>query len=349
MDQSLPTLKEIARRLNVSVSTVSRGLAGHTRIGFGTRMRVQQMAKELGYEPNPLAVNFRSKKTYIVGVIVPFVREEFFSNAICGIDGIASQHNYTILFGQSYDDIDNEIRLIDLMKRQRVDGLIISLSKATSQTDHIDSLSRLNIPVVYFDRVPAADAVNKVYCDVQDGTTKLVDKLLAKGVRRIALINGPDTLIASKDRLSGYMQSMAKFKLKVDMQRVQSTDFSVESTFQAMRKLMSMKAPPQAIVSFNDYVHMDAIQYAIQNAIKINDEVLFASFTNLPITSYTIHPPLMALEQYPYRQGESAMNMLLQVIDNKSKGVESPLHAQVEVISPTLVEFTPGKSLLKFD
>jgi len=286
-----------------------------------------------------LAVSFKSKKTYIIGVIVPFVREEFFSNAICGIEDIASQNNYTILFGQSYDDIDNEIRLVDVMKRQRVDGLIISLSKTTSQIDHIDSLSRLNIPVVYFDRVPAADAVNKVYCDVQDGTKQLVSKLLEKGVRRIALINGPEKLAASKDRLIGYMESMAKFKLKVDMQLVETTDFSVEGTYGAMSKLMSVKAPPQAIVSFNDYVHMDAIQYAIQQNIKVNEEVIFASFANLPITNYTIHPPLMALEQYPYKQGESAMNMLLQVIDSKSKSVESPLNAQVEVISPTLVEF----------
>jgi DNA-binding LacI/PurR family transcriptional regulator len=338
MDAALPTLKDMAKRLNVSVSTVSRGLVGHPRIGLRTRMKVQQMAKELGYEPNGLAVSFKSKRTYIIGVIVPFVREEFFSTAICGIDDIATQHNYTILFGQSYDDIENEIRLIDVMKRQRVDGLIISLSKATSQTDHIDSLSRLNIPVVYFDRVPAADAVNKVYCDVQDGTKKLVSKLLARGIRRIAIINGPDMLAASKDRLSGYIESMSKFKLKVDMQLVETTDFSAEGTYEAMRKLMSVKAPPQAIISFNDYVHMDAIQYAIQHKIKVNEDVIFASFANLTITNYTIHPPLLAVEQYPYKQGESAMNMLLQVIDSKSKCLENPLNAKAEVILPTLVE-----------
>lgn len=338
--ETLPTLKEMAKRLNVSVSTVSRGLVGHPRIGLGMRMKVQQMAKELGYEPNGLAVSFKSKKTFIIGVIVPFVREEFFSNAICGIEDIASQHNYTILFGQSYDDIDNEIRLVDVMKRQRVDGLIISLSKASSNTHHIDTLSRLNIPVVYFDRVPAAGTVNKVYCDVQDGTKKLVSKLLAKGIRRIALINGPDTLAASKDRLNGYMETMAKFKLKVDMQLVETTDFSVEGTYEAMCKLMSVKPSPQAIISFNDYVHMDVIQYAIQQKIKVNEEVVFASFANLPITNYTVHPPLMALEQYPYKQGESAMNMLLQVIEHKSKSVEGPLHARVEVIAPTLVELT---------
>lgn len=340
MEGTLPTLKEMAKRLNVSVSTVSRGLVGHPRIGLGMRMKVQQMAKELGYEPNGLAVSFKSKKTFIIGVVVPFVREEFFSNAICGIEDIASQHNYTILFGQSYDDIDNEIRLIDVMKRQRVDGLIISLSKATSHTHHIDSLSRLNIPVVYFDRVPAAEAVNKVYCDVQDGTKKMVSRLLSKGIRRIALINGSDKLAASKDRLNGYIEAMAKYKLKVDMQLVETTDFSVEGTHGAMRKLMSVKPSPQAIISFNDYVHMDAIQYAIQHKIKVNEDVVFASFANLPITNYTIHPPLMALEQYPYKQGESAMNMLLQVIDNKSKSAGNPLNAQVEVISPTLVELT---------
>jgi DNA-binding LacI/PurR family transcriptional regulator len=122
------------------------------------------------------------------------------------------------------------------------------------------------------------------------------------------------------------------------MQLVETTDFSTESTHEAMRKLMNLKALPQAIISFNDYVHMDAIQYAIQHKIKINEDVLFASFANLPITNYTIHPPLMALEQYPYKQGESAMNMLLNVMENKSKSIEDSLQARVEVISPTLVE-----------
>ena len=338
MEAALPTLKEIAKRLNVSVSTVSRALAGHPRIGLGTRMKVQKLASELGYEPNRQAIHFKQKRTFIIGVIIPFIREEFFSNAISGIEDVAISHNYTMLFGQSHDDVDTEKRLVEVMKKQRVDGLIISLSKSTAAIDHIEALSRFNIPVVYFDRVPSSDNVNKVYCDILEGTSQMVSHLLSKGIRRIALLNGPDKLAASKDRLNGYIKSMVKFKLKADMRLVETTDFSRQSTYEAMQKIMSLKAPPQAVISFNDYVHMDAVTYAKQHKIKINKDVVFASFANLPITGYTTYPPLVALEQYPFKQGEAAMNMLLQIIDEKLSGNAHPQASHIEMISPALVE-----------
>ena len=133
MDHKLPTIKEIAKRLNVSVSTVSRALSDHPRIGLRTKMRVQQLAKELNYEPNPKAISFKQKKTYVIGVILPYIREEFFSEAISGIETAAIEHNYTILFGQSYDDPEKEKNVVEAMKKQRVDGLIISLSKQTNK------------------------------------------------------------------------------------------------------------------------------------------------------------------------------------------------------------------------
>ncbi|RYY19212.1 MAG: LacI family transcriptional regulator, partial [Chitinophagaceae bacterium] len=112
----LPTLKEIARRLNVSVSTVSRSLVNHPRIGLGTRLKVQQLAKQLGYEPNTKAILFKQKRTQVIGVVLPFIREEFFSDAISGIEAAAIEHDYTILFGQSYDDTEKEIKVVEAMK-----------------------------------------------------------------------------------------------------------------------------------------------------------------------------------------------------------------------------------------
>ncbi|MDH7461692.1 LacI family DNA-binding transcriptional regulator [Chitinophagaceae bacterium 26-R-25] len=344
MRETLPTLKEIAKRLDVSASTVSRALVDNPRIGLGTRLKVQKMAEELGYERNTQAVNFKLKRTNIIGVIVPYVREEFFSDAICGIEEVASQHNYTILFGQSYDDVNNEMRLIEIVKKKRVDGLIISLSKSTSSTSHIDALSRFNIPVVYFDRVPEAGPVNKVYCDVYSGMCQIVTKLVSNGITRIALINGPGMLTASKDRLNGYVECMENFKLKVDMRMVSETDFSVESTHGAMRSIMNVKVPPQAVISVNDYVHMDAVQYARSHKIKVNNEVIFVSLSNLPITSYTIHPPLIALKQHPHKQGAMAMNMLLQIFEDKLKSGGNLEKPRVQVISPTLVQCNDSKA-----
>ena len=163
--QKLPTIKEIARRLDVSVSTVSRALKDHRRIGYDTRMRVKRLARELDYEPNNQAIQFRKKRTAVIGVVLPYIREDFFSDVISGIEIAATQYEYTILFGQSFDNCDREITVVETMKKQRVDGIIISLSKETIKYDHLLALKKYGIPVVYIDRVPALSNVNKVYCD----------------------------------------------------------------------------------------------------------------------------------------------------------------------------------------
>ncbi|HMT73956.1 MAG TPA: LacI family DNA-binding transcriptional regulator [Chitinophagaceae bacterium] len=337
MDSKLPTIKEIAQQLKVSVSTVSRALANHPRIGIGTRERVQKLAKEIGYEPNKQAIFFKQKRTFIIGVVLPFIREEFFSQAICGIETGALLHNYTILFGQSYDEMETEMKVVEVMKNQRVDGLIISLSKNTSKYAHLEVYKKHKIPVVYFDRVPPLTNINKVCCDIFKGTVEIVNWLYKSGCRRIALINGPEKMSASTDRLKGYMSGIIKQKLKIDMQLVEITDFSKESTYTAMGKLLSLKSPPDAIISFNDYVHMDAVQYAKQKKIKINKDILFASYANLPITDYTSFPPKISLEQYPYLQGEKAMELMINILHKMENEEYSADISNEEIIIAKLI------------
>jgi DNA-binding LacI/PurR family transcriptional regulator len=336
MNTRLPTIKEIAERLNVSISTVSRALANHPRIGLRTRERVQQLAAELQYEPNTQAIFFKQKKTHIIGVVLPFIREEFFSQAICGIEAGAMFHNYTILFGQSYDDVEKEQKVLEIMKKHRVDGLIISLSKSTNTYEHLQGFEKHSIPIVCFDRVPELEQSNKVYCDLFKGTVDIVNWLSANGRRRIALINGPRKMIASAERLKGYIEAIHKQKRKIDMQLVEMTDFSKESTYNAMRNLLSLNKPPDAIISFNDYVHLDAVQYAEQKKIKINEDIIFASYANLPMTTYASHPPKISLEQYPYLQGEKAMEMMIHIFQ-QNKIDSASVSANNEIIAPTLI------------
>lgn len=336
MENKLPTIREIAKRLNVSVSTVSRALSDHPRIGLRTKMRVQELAKELNYEPNIQAIFFKQKKTYVIGVILPYIREEFFSEAIRGIETLALEHDYTILLGQSFDDQDREKKVIDAFKKQRVDGIIISLSKQTNQFDHLRSMAKYDIPVVYFDRLPPFDDAHKVFCNLYKGTIEMVNWLFNKGHRRIAFINGPEKILASKERLDGYIQAVSGRKLKIDMQLVERTDLTKESTYQAMKNLFALKNPPNAIISFNDYVHLDAVQYAKQHHIKINKDVLFVSYANLPVTDYVAYPPIASLEQYPYHQGEKAMEILMDIFASRIKN-EEPATYRKEEIAATLV------------
>jgi LacI family repressor for deo operon, udp, cdd, tsx, nupC, and nupG len=345
MEQKLPTIKEIAKKLNVSVSTVSRALSDHPRIGLRTKQQVQQLAREMNYVPNPKAIYFKQKKTFIIGVIIPYIREEFFSQAISGIEAAAMENHYTILFGQSYDDIEREKSVLEAMKQQRVDGMIVSLSKQTNRYEHLEALQQLDIPVVYFDRVPPTDEVSKVFCNLYQGTIDLVGWLISRGYKRVALINGPDKLGASKERLRGFLEGYSRKKLKVDMQLVEKTDFTKEKTIEAMENLLSLKNPPQAIISFNDYVHMDAVQYAHQQNIEVNKDIVFASYANLPITHYMAFPPMASIEQYPYGQGEKAMELLIKILNEKTLGSFQEGTVYQEEMPATLVAIQPVQEL----
>lgn len=337
MENKIPTIREIAKRLNISISTVSRALSDHPRIGIGTKAKVRALAKELNYEPNITAIFFKQKKTFVIGVILPYIREEFFSEAISGIETVALENNYTILFGQSFDDTEREAQVVEIMRRQRVDGVIISLSKKTNKFEHLQSLDKYSIPVVYFDRVPPFAEAHKVYCNIYNGTIEMVTWLFKKGYRRIAFINGPERIKASKERLDGYIEGISKQKIKVDMQMVERTDLSRESTWAAMKNLLELKSPPTAIITFNDYVHMDAVQYARQQGIQVNKDIVFVSYANLPITSYTADPPLVSIEQFPFGQGHKAMEIMIRILNEKTLTKTSPAQYYIEEMSTKLV------------
>ena len=142
----------------------------------------------------------------------------------------------------------------------------------------------------------------------------MVNWLYSRGYRKIAMINGPAKLTASRERLEGYKQALSQKKMKVDMRYFESTDLTKEGTNNAMKKLLSLKNVPAAVISFNDYVHMDATQYAHKQGININKDIAFVSYSNLSITDYTAFPPLLSVEQYPYGQGEQAMETMIRTM-----------------------------------
>ncbi|WP_052955538.1 LacI family DNA-binding transcriptional regulator [Flavihumibacter petaseus] len=317
--KKLPTIKEIAKQLNISVSTVSRALHDHPSIGLRTKMRVQQLAKEMGYEPNQTAIFFKQRKTFTIGVILPYLIEDFFAGAISGIEAIANEHKYNVLIGQSNDDVEREKAIVTAFKNQRVDGIIVSLSKHTKNLDHFTALEKYQIPVVFFDRVPSSNAFNKVAFDMPHGTHQAISYLMEKGHRRIGIINGPKEMKSSKERTDTYMEVLQKKRLKIDMSLVAYCDLTKEGTAEAMESLLSLKQPPTAILAMNDYVVLDAIQYARSKKLKNNKDIVFVSYANLPITQYLENPPMASLEQYPKKQGEKAAELLLEQINSETE------------------------------
>jgi DNA-binding LacI/PurR family transcriptional regulator len=317
-EHKLPTIKEIAKRLNISVSTVSRALHDHPSIGLRTKMRVQQLADELGYEPNKIAIFFKQRKTFAIGVVLPSLIEEFFSKAISGIEDVARKNKYHVFIGQSHDNVEVEKEIITAMKDQHVDGLIVSLSKQTKNYDHFRALEKYNIPVVFFDRVPSLSNVHKVAFDMVNGTKQMLEFLIKKGHRRIGILNGPEEMVSSKERTEAYKQVMIKNRIKIDMSLVESTDLSPESTAAAVEKMLALKPRPTAVIAINDYVALDGIRHAKKLNLRLNKDITFVSYANIPITSFLQDPPFASAEQYPYKQGSTAAEILINLMNNSS-------------------------------
>jgi DNA-binding LacI/PurR family transcriptional regulator len=310
------TIKEIAKALNISVSTVSRALHDHPSIGLVTKMRIKQLAKELNYEPNQTAIFFQKGKSYNIGVILPELSEAFFSTAISGIEDTANKRNYTVLLAQSHDSEETERKLVAKMKNQRVDGMLISITKNTSSYDHFDVFRKSNIPVVFFDRIPSMKNIHSVACNMETGTFEAVSFLLKRGHRVIGMINGPTTLYATAERREGYIQALIKNRLKFDPSLLVNCDLTEAGTIGAMQELLSNKRKPTAIVTFNDYVALFAIRYARSQNIVINEELTFVSYANLPLINYMDYVPVASVEQFPYLQGQKATDILIDLLNS---------------------------------
>jgi LacI family repressor for deo operon, udp, cdd, tsx, nupC, and nupG len=340
MKKPVATIKEIAKTLNISISTVSRALHDHHSIGLRTKMRVQALAKELKYQPNQTAILFKQGKTFTIGVILPELSESFFSSAISGIEDFAKTKNYNVLVGQSHDDEKTEKQLVETMKNHRVDGMLISVAKNTGNYEHFEMLQDYNIPLVFFDRIPQKKEVHYVACNVERGMEDAINFLVKRGHRNIALINGPKTIIASKERFEGYRDALSRKKIKVDPAYIVSTDLTPSETTKAMEHLLALKRRPSAIITFNDYLALDAIKYAKSQKIKINEDISFVSFANLPICHYMENPPLASVEQFPFEQGQKAAEILWQLLDTDTEEPANKLN-QI-ILESKLMIHSPG-------
>ena len=338
MEDKPTTIKHMAKILNVSVSTVSRALHKHPSIGMTTQLKVQALANQLNYEPNQTAIFFQKGKTFTIGVILPELAEAFFSTAISAIEDTAYRRNYTVLLAQSHDNEEKEKQLVEKMKKHRVDGLLVSVSKTTRNFEHFERLKKYNIPVVFFDRIPPIQNIHSVECDMEIGTMDAVSFLLQKGHRSIGLINGPSALSASGERKEGYIKAITKNRLKYDPSLVVSCDLTEEGTKLALDQLLANKRNPTAIVTFNDYVALYAMKHARNLKINLDKDLQFVSYANLPIINYMDHIPVASVEQFPYLQGQKATDILLDLLSSKKQADGDPQGYYKIIVASQLVE-----------
>lgn len=321
MENKPITIKVIAKKLNISISAVSKALHDDPSIGLRTKMRVKALAKELNYEPNQIAIDLQKGKTNTIGVILPHLSETFFPELISGIENVASENNYVVLFGQSNEDPAKEQMLLESMRRHRVDGIIMSLSKNTFTYDHLVKIKN-TIPIVFVDRIPDMKEIHYVACNMVSGTVQLVNYLLDKKHRVIGLINGPEKLFVSQERLDGYRQALAKRRLKYDPYLVINCDLSKEGILHAAKELLANKRKVTSIIAFHDTAAMDTIQYL--KSIKKDKHITVVGYANFPMTAHSVYKPAATVEQHPFLQGQKSMSILLEIINKRNAPDQVP-------------------------
>ncbi|GAB3338991.1 LacI family DNA-binding transcriptional regulator [Larkinella ripae] len=327
------TIKEIARQLHVSPSTVSRALQNHPRISAHTRNAVHALAGELKYLPSTTARNLQRGRTGVIGMVLPEIRENFFSEVINGVEELAFDHQMTVALYQSHDRFDREKQILTVLASNRVDGVLLSVAKETQQNHHIQELMDRQIPLVLFDRIPPHIAAHQVECNMEKGAYEATKWLARRGHRRIALLNGPHALVASEERYRGYITALIEEGLPVENALIKRSDLTTPETVLKMNQLLSSPTRPDAVLAFNDYVALDAMQVCRTFGLVVNQDISFVSFANLPLNTYLEHPPLASVEQHPYQIGFMAADILLKVISGKI----APTDFQKVILEPELV------------
>lgn len=329
------TIKEIARQLRISPSTVSRALQHSPRISLKTREAVHALAGKLKYFPSTTARNLRRGKTGVFAMVLPEIRENFFSEVVNGVEELAFEHQYTVALYQSHDKYERERQILSMLASNQVDGVMLSVAKESQQFQHIQDLIDRGTPVVLFDRIPPKIATHQVGCNMEKGAYEATKWLASRGFRRIALINGPHPLVASEDRYRGYITALLEENLPIENALVKRVDLTTEDTVQKMTQLLTTANRPDAVLAFNDYVALDAMQVCRKNGLRINEDISFVSFANLPLTAYMDHSPLASVEQHPYQIGMKAVEILLSITEPKADGQKEGF--QQIMLEPELV------------
>jgi DNA-binding LacI/PurR family transcriptional regulator len=324
------TLKDIARKLNMSVSTVSKALSSDQSISAITKERVSELAKEWGYVPNESARNFKLNKSFTIGLVLPDLQDQFFVAAINGVEEIAEKEKYNIILGQTHEDVVKEENIAKVMMKNRVDGLIVAVTKNTVDMCFFEKFKSVGIPVMCIVREPKNHSFNCVSINNREGAFKATNYLVKKGHTRVAHIMGPETLQISQLRLEGYKQALQKNKIPFDAELVKVVDFSQRDTEKAMQQLMKLESPPTGIFTFKNYITLDAIEFLKKRYPEKLDSIEFTDFGNLQLFHYLDHKPIASIEEDFYEVGKQAALLLFKMVNEENEDLnEEPKNIEI--------------------
>lgn len=335
------TIKDIAKQLGISPSTVSRALKDHPDISVKTKKAVADLAKELNYMPNAIALSLRNRKSKIIGLIIPEVAHYFFSTIISGIENVVHQQGYQIMICQSNEIYQREVEISNTLLSSRIDGLLVSITKETSKTDHFQEMINQGVPVVFFDRMMHDIKTDKVIVDDHDGAFKAVEHLINSGRKRIAHFAGPQTRLIGMNRRNGYVHALEKYGIPVDKEFIFDCD-TYEQARDITPQLLNLKNPPDAIFAVNDLTAIGAINIIKQKGLKIPDDVAVAGFGD-SLYARISDPALTTVTQPGFEMGTIAADLLFQRLNADEDKFNDP---QLKVLKTKLIirESSVGKN-----
>jgi LacI family transcriptional regulator len=313
------TIKDIAKALGLSTSTVSRALRGSYEISAETKKLVLEYAEKLNYRPNPIAQSLKEKRSRSIGIVVCEIANNFFSQVINGIESVAYKKGYYVIISQSHESYEREVSNTQYLASRSVDGLLVSLSTETTDLSHLKKLHEKGLPIVFFDRVTEEMQTHKVIANNFNGAYQATEHLLRSGFKRIAHVTISPHLSITKERLAGYKAALADNGVPFDESLVKYCKYGgliFSETEQAIEALLSLEKRADAIVAASDKLSTGCLTALAKRNISIPDEIGLVGFTNSLLTE-VFHPPMSSIRQPAFEMGQVAMEMLIQIIESR--------------------------------
>jgi len=324
--KSKATLKQIAKELGVSVSTVSKALNDSPEISEPTKNRVQEYAKLKNYKPNVIGLSLKNRRTKTIGVIIPNILNSFFAKVFSGIEKVADEKGYKVITCISNESLEKEINALEMLSNGTIDGFILSVaeeSQKAQEYNHFKNIINEGTPVVMFDRI--ADEVNcdKVIVDDFESAVNATEHLIKSGCRKIALLSAIDNLSVGKLRAKGFYKAIENKGVKVDENLVILTNNNEE--FNEKIAGFFIKNKPDGVFALDEHASVTAMKLGIQNGYKIPKDLSIIGFAD-GVWSRRLTPSLSTVSQHGPEIGEVAANLLIDKLEKKSENNKFETH-----------------------
>ncbi len=310
------TIYDIAKKLNITAATVSRALNNNPNISEATRELVMKTASKMNYEQNKLALALKSGKSNNVGVVVPRIDSNFFGSVIRGIEEELNPHGYHVIICQTGGNEKKEADNIEALLNSQVDGILISTS--SSDLNSFERVLKKDVPLIFFDRKKTMKNVSSVTINDFDGGYKATQYLIDSGCKRIVHLTGDIHIEIFKDRFMGYKQALIDNGIDYTDEYVIETKSSVDDGKKAVRKILKLKTPPDAIFSASDFAALGAIQELKTKNIKIPNDFSVIGFSNEPFTEF-MELSISTIDQFPLEMGRMTAKVFLEQVNNSDK------------------------------